>query len=88
MSSWPTSLTTTHGSTGSSANLQALRYFCIDVTDHSEQASIICRYIRWPNADAADQALNKIANRANVCRRGTSNHYLLESLMRRLKLRP
>lgn len=52
------------------AHFQALRYFCVDGTDHAthaEQASIIRRYIRWRNANAADKALNEIVNRANVC---------------------
>ena len=52
------------------AHFQALRYFCVDGTDHAthtEQASIIRRYIRWRNNNAADKALNDITNRANVC---------------------
>lgn len=52
------------------AHFQALRYFCVDGTDHpshTEQASIIRRYIRWRNNNAADKALNDIVNRANVC---------------------
>ena len=52
------------------AHFQALRYFCVDGTDHpshAEQASIIRRYIRWRNNNAADKALNDIVNRANVC---------------------
>lgn len=52
------------------AHFQALRYFCVDSTDHpnhTEQASIIRRYIRWRNNNAADTALNDIVNRANVC---------------------
>ncbi|MEL7088101.1 MAG: Mobile element protein, partial [Planctomycetota bacterium] len=38
-----------------------------DHTTHAEQASIIRRYIRWRNANAADRALTEIVNRANVC---------------------
>lgn len=52
------------------AHFQALRYFCVDGTDHAshaEQASIIRRYIRWRNRNVADQALNEIVNRAKVC---------------------
>ena len=52
------------------AHFQALRYFCVDGTDHAshaEQASIIRRYIRWRNRNAADQALTAIVNRAKVC---------------------
>ena len=52
------------------AHFQALRYFCVNGTDHTthtQQASIIRRYIRWRNNNAADQALNDIVNRANVC---------------------
>ena len=51
------------------AQFQALRYFTLDGTDHSshaEQASMIRRYIRWRNRQAADQQLNDIINRANV----------------------
>ena len=52
------------------AHFQALRYFCVDGTDHAthtEQASIIRRYIRWRNKNATDKALNEIVNRTNVC---------------------
>ena len=53
-------------STGSCGHGRALRYFCVDGTDHpthAEQASII----RWRNNNATDKALNDIVNRANVC---------------------
>jgi DNA-binding NarL/FixJ family response regulator len=33
---------------------------------HAEQASMIRRYIIWPNRNAHDQRLQQIVNRANV----------------------
>ena len=51
------------------AQFQALRYFSLDGTDHgthTEQASMIRRYIRWRNQHAHDQALRALVKRANV----------------------
>jgi transposase len=51
------------------AQFTALRYFALDGTDHpshTEQASMIRRYIRWRNHHAHDQALLDIIKRANV----------------------
>jgi len=51
------------------AQFQALRYFCLDGTDHGshrEQASMIRRYIAWRNRNAQNQALRQLINRANV----------------------
>lgn len=51
------------------AQFQALRYFCLDGTDHGshrEQASMIRRYIIWRNRNAQDRALQELINRANV----------------------
>lgn len=51
------------------AQFTALRYFCIDGTDHQtheEQALMIRRYIRWRNRNAEDKALREIVTRANV----------------------
>jgi transposase len=51
------------------AQFQALRYFCLDGTDHpshKEQASMIRRYIIWRNRNAHDKALRELVNRANV----------------------
>jgi transposase len=51
------------------AQFQALRYFCLDGTDHpshKEQASMIRRYIIWRNRNAHDKALRDLVNRANV----------------------
>jgi transposase len=51
------------------AQFTALRYFALDGTDHpshTEQASMIRRYIRWRNRHAHDQALLDIIKRANV----------------------
>ena len=47
----------------------ALRYFTLDGTDHpthTEQASMIRRYIAWRNHNTRDRRLGKIVNRANV----------------------
>ena len=52
------------------AQFTALRYFCVDGTDHAthqEQARLIRRYIAWRNRNAHDQALQEIIDRANVC---------------------
>ncbi len=52
------------------AQFTALRYFCIDGTDHPThraQASLIRRYIAWRNRNAHDRALQEIIDRANVC---------------------
>jgi transposase len=51
------------------AQFQALRYFCLDGTDHrshQEQASMIRRYITWRNRNAHDKALRELVKRANV----------------------
>jgi transposase len=51
------------------AQFQALRYFALDGTDHNshtEQASMIRRYIIWRNRNAHDQALRELVKRANV----------------------
>ena len=46
-----------------------MRYFALDGTDHpshSEQASMIRRYIIWRNNHAYDGRLRRVINRANV----------------------
>jgi len=51
------------------AQLTALRYFCIDGTDHPShqaQASMIRRYIAWRNRNTRDQRLREIVKRAKV----------------------
>jgi transposase len=51
------------------AQFTALRYFALDGTDHAshtEQASMIRRYIAWRNRNARDKRLGLIVNRANV----------------------
>jgi hypothetical protein len=51
------------------AQFTALRYFAVDGTDHAshtEQASMIRRYIAWRNRNAHDRRLGQIVNRANV----------------------
>jgi hypothetical protein len=51
------------------AQFTALRYFAVDGTDHpshTEQASMIRRYIAWRNRNTRDRRLGKIVNRANV----------------------
>jgi transposase len=51
------------------AQFQALRYFTLDGTDHtshSEQASMIRRYIVWRNRNAHDRRFREVVNRANV----------------------
>jgi transposase len=51
------------------AQFQALRYFALDGTDHpshTEQASMIRRYIAWRNRHAHDKRLRELVNRANV----------------------
>jgi hypothetical protein len=51
------------------AQFTALRYFALDGTDHSshtEQASMIRRYIGWRNRNTRDRRLGRIVNRANV----------------------
>jgi transposase len=51
------------------AQFTALRYFTLDGTDHpshTEQASMIRRYIAWRNRNTRDRRLGKIINRANV----------------------
>jgi transposase len=51
------------------AQFQALRYFALDGTDHpshTEQASMIRRYIAWRNRHARDERLRELVNRANV----------------------
>ena len=51
------------------AQFTALRYFALDGTDHpshTEQASMIRRYIIWRNNHAYDEKLCRIVDRANV----------------------
>ena len=51
------------------AQFTALRYFTLDGTDHAshtEQASMIRRYIIWRNNHAYDERLRHIVDRANV----------------------
>ena len=51
------------------AQFAALRYFCLDGTDHQnhrQQASMIRRYIHWRNRNREDQALRELVKRANV----------------------
>jgi len=52
------------------AQFTALRYFCIDGTDHDshrQQASMIRRYIHWRNRNANDRALRELVKRAKRC---------------------
>jgi transposase len=51
------------------AQFTALRYFALDGTEHAchtEQASMIRRYIIWRNNHAYDERLRRIVDRANV----------------------
>ena len=51
------------------AQFTALRYFTLDGTDHAshtEQASMIRRYIIWRNNHAYDERLRRVVDRANV----------------------
>lgn len=51
------------------AQFTALRYFCVDGTDHDthdDQSRMIRRYIAWRNRNAHDRALREIVKRANV----------------------
>ena len=51
------------------AQFTALRYFTLDGTDHgshTEQASMIRRYIIWRNNHAYDERLRRIVAKANV----------------------
>nr|WP_231981863.1 MULTISPECIES: transposase [unclassified Streptomyces] len=51
------------------AQFTALRYFALDGTDHSshtEQGSMIRRYVIWRNKHAADEHLRQVVSRANV----------------------
>ncbi|HXY28580.1 MAG TPA: IS630 family transposase [Acidimicrobiales bacterium] len=51
------------------AQFTALRYFCLDGTDHESheaQAFLIRRYIAWRNRHAQDKALRELVRRANV----------------------
>jgi transposase len=51
------------------AQFTALRYFALDGTDHAshtEQASMIRRYVIWRNNHAYDERLRRIVDRANV----------------------
>lgn len=51
------------------AQFTALRYFALDGTDHvshTEQASMIRRYIAWRNRHADDERLRAIVDRANI----------------------
>jgi hypothetical protein len=54
---------------GIEGHFAALRYLTLDGTDHpshAEQASMIRRYITWPNRTAHDRPLCEIVNRANA----------------------
>jgi hypothetical protein len=51
------------------AQFTALRYFCIDGTDHESheaQAFLIRRYIAWRNRNARDETLRELIKGANV----------------------
>jgi transposase len=51
------------------AQFTALRYFALDGTDHAshtQQASMIRRYIIWRNNHAYDERLRRVVTRANV----------------------
>ncbi len=51
------------------AQFTALRYFCLDGTDHESheaQGFIIRRYIAWRNRHTKDQELRELVKRANV----------------------
>jgi len=51
------------------AQFTALRYFCLDGTDHEShqaQAQLIRRYIAWRNRNARDESLRELVKRANV----------------------
>lgn len=51
------------------AQFTALRYFCLDGTDHEsheDQAFMIRRYIAWRNRNAKDESLRELVKRANV----------------------
>ncbi len=51
------------------AQFTALRYFTLDGTDHAnhtEQGSMIRRYIAWRNRHTQDPTLHRIVKRANV----------------------
>jgi transposase len=51
------------------AQFTALRYFCLDGTDHEShqaQAFLIRRYIAWRNRNAHDKVLREVVKRANV----------------------
>jgi len=51
------------------AQFTALRYFTLNGTDHvthTEQASMIRRYIIWRNNLACDERLRRIIDRANI----------------------
>lgn len=54
------------------AQFTALRYFALDGTDHpshTEQASMIRRYIAWRNRHACDASLRKIVTKAATIKR-------------------
>ena len=51
------------------AQFTALRYFCLDGTDHESheaQAFLIRRYIAWRNRNAQNETLRELVKRANV----------------------
>jgi transposase len=51
------------------AQFTALRYFTLDGTDHAthtEQGSMIRRYIIWRNQHAADERLSEVVAKVNV----------------------
>jgi transposase len=54
------------------AQFTALRYFALDGTDHpshTEQASMIRRYITWRNRHTTDPRLRKVVRRAEMIKR-------------------
>jgi transposase len=54
------------------AQFTALRYFALDGTDHpshTEQASMIRRYISWRNRHSTDPKLRKVIRRAQTIKR-------------------
>ncbi len=51
------------------AQFTALRYFCLDGTDHESheaEGALIRRYIAWRNRNARDENLRELVKRANV----------------------
>ena len=55
------------------AHFKALRYCCLNGTDHPDhatQARLIRRYIAWRNRHAADPSLTRVVRRANTANVG------------------